>query len=212
MQNFYPDLPILTQASVILASASPRRRELLERLLPAEHFQILAADIDESIHLNEDPSTYVGRLAQEKAAKSASLAQMQNKVRSGQALLSIGADTSVVLDGKIYGKPSSPADAVQMLHELTGHTHQVMTSICIHLVQANGEVISKVQVATTDVEMQIASENEIAWYVATGEPLDKAGAYAIQGYGGVFIKAIKGDYYNVVGLPLVSLITMLRQL
>jgi septum formation protein len=184
----------------------------LERLLPAEHFQVLAADIDESIHPNEDPSTYVGRLAQEKAAKSASLAQMQNKVRPNQALLSIGADTSVVLNGKIYGKPSSPSNAVQMLLELTGHTHQVMTSICTHLVQANGEVISKVQVATTDVEMQVASENEVAWYVATGEPVDKAGAYAIQGYGGVFIKAIKGDYYNVVGLPLVPLITMLRQL
>lgn len=210
LKSVYPGLPFLTNAVVVLASASPRRRELLGRLLPPSQFQVLAADIDESVQAGETPNNYVRRMAIEKVAKGVAMAAGLRKPGSG--LLVIGADTSVVLANKIYGKPGTPEKAITMLGELGGRTHQVMSGVAVQLVGANGQVTSNSLVCTTEVEMRRATSAEIEWYVETGEPLDKAGAYAVQGFGGVLVAAVRGDYYNVVGLPLGPLVDLLRQL
>lgn len=210
LQELYPEVPILAKTNVILASGSPRRRELLARLLPPSSFTVLAADIDETVQPGEKPAAYVRRLALGKAAKGAELAAKVNT--STQDLLVIGADTSVVLGEKIYGKPGTPENATAMLTELAGQVHQVMSGVAIYLLQSDGQVKIDSLVCTTDVEMRLMSPAEIAWYVATGEPFDKAGAYAVQGFGGVLVAAVRGDYYNVVGLPLGPLVEMLRKL
>lgn len=208
LQEIYPEIRVFGNANIVLASASPRRRELLGRLLPANRFTVLAADIDESVLTNEKPFDYVRRLAIGKAAKGAEMAQTSSQ----QDLLVIGADTSVVLGDKIYGKPGTPENAAIMLAEIAGKTHQVMSGVAVHLVKSDGSVVTDSLVCTTDVEMRPMSRAEIDWYVATGEPFDKAGGYAVQGYGGVLVAAVRGDYYNVVGLPLGPLVEMLRKL
>jgi septum formation protein len=209
--NLYPGLPVLETAQVALASGSPRRRELLARLLPPDRFRVLSADIDESVLPGEASTDYVRRLALTKARVGARLWLASNPAPGPK--LVIAADTSVVLDEVIYGKPANPADAARMLAELAGRTHQVKTGFAVHLLGAASEPEQEESaVCTTDVELRSLSEAEINWYVATGEPLDKAGAYAVQGYGGTLVSAIRGDYYNVVGLPLVPLIELLRSL
>jgi len=181
---------------LILASTSPRRRELLAHLgLP---FEVVASRFDESLlsPVGLPPADYVTRLAQGKAAEVAA------RLAAPEAVI-IGADTTVVLDGDVLNKPTDPADAARMLRRLSGRTHEVYTGLCI----IHGEHV-QIAHAVTTVTFDALSDDTIAAYVATGEPLDKAGAYGIQGQGLGFIPRIDGDYYTVVGLPL----TLLRGL
>ncbi|MFT7338858.1 MAG: septum formation protein [Marinobacter maritimus] len=171
---------------IILASASPRRSELLEQI--GVRFTIQPADIDETPRIAEMPGDYVERLAREKAlAVACSFADTQV----------LGSDTSVVLDGEILGKPSDHREARAMLGRLSGSTHQVMTAIAL---AQNGVCTSCL--VTTEVTFRTLQSEEIAAYVATEEPMDKAGSYGIQGLGGIFVKELKGSYSAVVGLPL----------
>ena len=174
---------------LVLASSSPRRRELLAEL--GVEFEVEAAEIDESAMVGEHPITYTQRLAHHKA-----LAVFKRREASAD-LIVLGADTIVVLDEHLLGKPANVADAARMLRLLSGRTHQVMTGIAL---MVPGNTVTAVE--TTNVTFRILSEAEIAEYIATGEPMDKAGAYAIQGLGGAFVEKVDGDYSNVVGLPL----------
>lgn len=178
---------------LILASASPRRRELLTQA--GIVFEVDPAHIDESRHEGEGPGEYVQRLALEKAR--ATFAR-----HKGDTVL--GADTTVVLGGDIMNKPADAADAVRMLTALSGRTHQVLTGIAV--VSAGAEAV---HLETTDVTFGEASAEEIAAYVASGDPLDKAGAYGIQGYAARWIPRIEGDYFNVVGLPIAATVRLL---
>jgi septum formation protein len=179
---------------LILASASPRRHELLGTLgLP---FEVIAGHFDEEqvSTTGLTPSDYVLQLAAGKAADVASRTD-------GDALI-IGADTTVVLDGDFLNKPRDADDARRMLRRLSGRTHQVYTGLCV-LSVTDGTVSGRLSDhAVTDVTFDDISDETIAHYVATGEPLDKAGAYGIQGKALTFIPGIQGDYFNVVGLPL----------
>jgi septum formation protein len=205
----FPGLPALEKAAVALASGSPRRRELLARLLPDSNFKIIAADLDESRLTGEAPVDYVRRLALSKAQVGGEM-WLALDPTPGYKLV-IAADTSVVLGDTIYGKPAQPARAAAMLAELAGKTHLVMTGFAARLLSPQGTLLKEdAAICTTEVEIRPLTRAEIDWYVATGEPLDKAGAYAIQGFGGNLVNALRGDYYNVVGLPLVPLIGLLR--
>jgi len=178
--------PALTGGVLILASGSPRRRQLLEMLgLP---FRAVAPDVDESLLPWEQPEAYVTRLARDKARVVAAR-------EHGTPVL--GADTTVVLRGRLFGKPADPAEAADMLRRLQGRKHQVMTAVAVAL---DGRVEHALDV--TDVTFRRLSDEQIADYVATGEPLDKAGAYAIQGKGAALVEGIRGDFFGVMGLPL----------
>jgi septum formation protein len=211
-------------ARLILASASPRRRELLTQA--GFTFAVRAADIDESVRLGEDPVEYVTRLAREKAqavfdvltaGSSASIHPTPPNARDvghpedrESAIIVLGADTTVVLDGaspagEILGKPVDKADAVRMLRGLSGRTHRVITGVAV--VSAGGV---KAAAEETAVWFRELSDAEIAGYVETGEPMDKAGAYGIQGRAGKWIPRIEGCFFNVVGLPLARVSAMLE--
>lgn len=181
---------------IILASQSPRRRELLARLVP--QFDICPADVDESLSPDCTPKENVQRLAQRKARAVSE--------QAGRNALVIAADTIVVCDDVILGKPEDESDAVRMLRMLSGRTHQVMTAVCVKTADRECS-----EVSVTDVTFRTLHHGEAEVYAASGEPLDKAGAYGIQGAGGVFISGICGDYYGVMGLPLCLLSEMLRQ-
>jgi septum formation protein len=207
----FPGLTVLEKAKVALASGSPRRRELLTRLLPDANFAIIAADLDESRLPGENPLTYVRRLALSKAAVGMDKWALSDLAPVPAYRLVIAADTSVVLGDTVYGKPGDSDQAAIMLEELAGKTHQVITGFAARLKTAQGDLLKEaVATCTTEVEIRALTRAEIDWYVATGEPLDKAGAYAIQGFGGNLVNALRGDYYNVVGLPLVPLISLLK--
>ena len=179
---------------VILASQSPRRQELLQRLVPS--FSVQPADIDESMNPEMTPEQAVCDLARRKA---------QAIAQSHPQSLVIAADTIVVCD-TIFGKPEDEADAARMLRALSGRAHQVMTAVSV---AGDGRELTDVSV--TDVHFRPMSETEIADYIATGEPMDKAGAYGIQGFGSLFIERIEGDYYGVMGLPVCMLYEMLKE-
>jgi septum formation protein len=180
---------------LVLASASPRRQELLRNAgIP---YEVQPAHINEDPLLGEPAKECAERLAREKALAIA-------KKRPNDPVL--GADTVVVIDNQILNKPIDPADATRMLRLLSGRTHQVITGVCV---VANGR--SLVDSEITSVQMSEIPENEITNYVATGEPMDKAGAYAIQGRASRWIPRIEGDYSNVVGLPIALVYQMLRQ-
>jgi len=181
---------------VVLASASPRRHELLD-LVGISH-DVDPADIDESMHGAELPPAHVERLAREKALRVAS--------RQSGALV-IAADTVVVLDSQIMGKPRTEADAVSMLTALSGATHTVVTGMACAF---NGDLVSSVDVVS--VTFRTLSQDEIKEYVATGEPMDKAGSYGIQGYGATIVRRIDGDYFAVMGLSLVRLVEVMQRL
>ncbi|NMT65167.1 Maf family protein [Marinobacter orientalis] len=172
--------------TIVLASASPRRAELLRQI--GLSFRVCPADIDETPGSGESALHYVERLAREKAL-AAKLAE--------PGAIVIGSDTSVVLAGRILGKPRNRQHAMGMLRELSGATHQVMTAVAIASVND-----CEARVAVTDVRFRPLSGEEIAAYVATGEPMDKAGGYGIQGRGGIFVEELRGSYSAVVGLPL----------
>lgn len=180
---------------LILASASPRRAELLTQIGLA--FETCPADIDETPQPGEGPLAYVERLAREKAQAIAA---------SSPDALVLGSDTTVVLDGEILAKPESADHAAAMLARLSGATHQVMTGVAL---ARGGECLARVSV--TDVTFRSLASEEIQAYVASGEPMDKAGGYGIQGLGGIFVSELKGSYSAVVGLPLQETAELLAQ-
>lgn len=184
---------------LILASASPRRRELLTRA--GYTFEVSPADIPEDPLPGEDPVAYVTRLAREKAETV--FQHIAEQEAAGVAVL--GADTTVTVDGEILAKPEDAADAARMLRLLSGRTHRVVTGVAV-VTRDRTEVAAEV----TAVKFVTLSEQEIAEYVATGEPMDKAGAYGIQGRAAKWIPRIEGCYFNVVGLPLALTAAMLE--
>ena len=192
------------KSKLILASSSPRRAEVLRNA--GFEFEIIPAHIDESLRPNESATDYVRRLAEEKVR---AVARQRAKNAADDSAFIIGADTVVVIGDEILGKPSSPANAREMLRRLSGNVHNVHTGLLI--LRGNGAA-SLTAVETTRVTFAALSEQEIDDYIATGEPFDKAGAYAIQGRGGKFASRIEGCYFNVMGLPLARLYAILREL
>lgn len=185
---------------LVLASASPRRRELLAQA--GFTFTVAPASIPEDLRPGENPLAYVSRLAREKAESV--YARLASK---DDATVVLGADTTVVApNGEVLGKPVDAADAARMLRLLAGATHQVMTGVAV--VSASG---TEIAAEVTHVSVLTLSDEEIAAYIATGEPMDKAGAYAIQGYAARWIPRIHGCYFNVVGLPLALVSGMLER-
>lgn len=187
---------------LILASASPRRRELLAQA--GLNFTAEAAELNEERLPDEAAASYVQRLAVEKA--QAIWARHRELDTPDDPLIVLGADTAVVSEGNVLGKPSNAADARRMLHLLSGRTHAVLTGLAA---LSRKRTISDVEI--TQVTFNVLNEREIAHYIATGEPLDKAGAYAIQGYAARWIPRIEGCYFNVVGLPIARTITLLAE-
>jgi septum formation protein len=181
---------------IILASKSPRRAEILRAV--GWDFETSPANIDETLLDSEDAITYVKRLAREKAEYIAG---------ADPGKLVLGADTVVVVDGEIMGQPSDDQDAQRMLKMLSGKWHEVVTGVA--LLRGDEAIVDHER---TRVRFAELSDDEVEWYVSTGEPHDKAGAYAIQGVGGIFIKEIEGDYFNIVGLPVRLVYEMLRKM
>ena len=180
---------------IILASSSPRRRELL-RLIGIPH-EVRPADLDETMRAGESAHVYAERLAREKAEAIAA---------TGESAVVIGADTVVVVDGRVLGKPVNEQQAAAMLESLGGRTHTVITAVAVN---AGGTTSSSVEEVL--VTFRPLTLDEIESYVATGEPMDKAGAYGIQGYGATIVERIEGDYFAVMGLPLVRLVRILAE-
>lgn len=183
---------------LVLASTSPRRRQLLAMV--GARFEVEVPDADEREYCLEDPERLVMALARAKAESVAS--------RRPRDLV-VGADTVVVLDGRILGKPADGREAREMLEALSGRTHEVWTGVA--LVRREPEAC-RVEAERTEVTFRSLDPDEVDRYVALGEGMDKAGAYAVQGVGGLFVERIEGCYFNVVGLPLARLHTMLRRL
>jgi len=183
------------QPNIILASASPRRRELLD--LVGIPYTVVPADIDESMRGAELPAVHVERLAREKALAIAT--------RHPDSLV-IAADTIVVIDGRIMGKPRTEEEAAEMLAVLSGITHTVVTGMACAL---NGRLESSVD--DVSVTFRTLSAQEIQEYVETGEPMDKAGSYGIQGFGATIVRRIDGDYFAVMGLSLVRLVELMQR-
>lgn len=191
---------------MILASQSPRRRELLAQA--GFDLEVRPADIDEARLPGESPVGLVVRLAREKAASA--LAALDHVPDDG---LLVAADTIVWMGDEALGKPADARDAAAMLRELSGRTHHVSTGVCALMLAEDGSVAAERSfVETTHVSFWPLTEAEIAAYVATGEPLDKAGAYGIQGAGRMLVSGIEGDYPNVVGLPVARLVRELGAL
>ena len=183
---------------LILASASPRRAELLRAA--GYEFEIFPVDVDETVREGEPPAAYVRRLAADKSARAQrndGPPQGRHYVQDGDAApIILGADTTVVVDGEILGKPRDDRDAAAMLRRLSGRRHEVLTGLSLRR-----GAIERGCVETTAVHFVALTPDDIAWYVASGEGRDKAGAYAIQGLASRFIPRIEGSYSNVVGLP-----------
>jgi septum formation protein len=177
---------------IVLASGSPRRRELLTML--GLRFDVEVPDVDESRHPDEEPAPYVERVARLKAGAAA-----------GSGRLVIAADTAVVFDGHVLGKPAHPAEARAMLAALAGETHAVYTGVAV---AADGVMSSTVERSL--VRLLPLTDEEVAGYVSTGEPMDKAGAYALQGLGSVFVESVEGSPTNVIGFPMHVVARLLR--
>ncbi|MFL6299116.1 MAG: Maf family protein [Terriglobales bacterium] len=185
--------------AIILASASPRRAELLRSA--AIPFTVDVANIAEDLHRGEKPAEHAERLAREKA-------EVVAKRNPGKLVL--GADTIVVVDDEILGKPRDAADAARMLRMLSGRPHEVITAVCVARLAASNQQLATCSEQTKVFFQEIAAD-EIETYVATREPMDKAGAYAIQGIASRWINKIEGDYANVVGLPVALVWKMLQK-
>ena len=172
---------------LVLASGSPRRKEVLEAL--RLDFEVRPADVDETRLPGEAPAAYVERVARAKAEAVA-----------GKELIVIAADTTVVHEGKVLGKPGHPEEARAMLRRLQGDVHEVFTGVAVGSWDGGARIRALVDV--TEVEFLSMTDEEIADYVDTGEPMDKAGAYALQGFGGTFVKRVDGSPFTVIGLPI----------
>ena len=188
---------MITLPKIILASASPRRAEILR--IANWPFETLPVNIDETRHQGEPAATYVERLAREKAETAAARTSLFDVV---------GADTTVAIDGHILEKPTDRDDAARMLRLLSDRWHEVLTGVAI-VKRETSDI--KVARQRTEVKFAAMSDQEIEMYVATGEPMDKAGAYAIQGVGARYIEEIRGEYFNVMGLPLRLLYELLTK-
>lgn len=193
---------------LILASASPRRRELLAQA--GYTFDVEAADVDESVRAGEAAGAYVQRLAEEKAravfARYVDPTRDDGAVTNGApCLVVLGADTTVVCDGEILAKPADADDAKRMLRRLSGRMHEVLTGVAVttHVGTTSG-------VETTEVTFSDIPEAELRLYCSTAEPMDKAGAYGIQGYAARWIPRIDGDYFNVMGLPIARVVRIIE--
>ncbi|WP_339718602.1 Maf family protein [Marinomonas primoryensis] len=189
---------------LVLASASPRRKELLSLLV--KEFEVLPADIDETPMYQENAEDYVVRMAIEKA--SAAALKYRQQADFDMSATFIASDTSVVIDGRILGKPASLEDSLSMLRLLSGRSHKVITSLCFSNLQRE-HIATKLVVS--DVLFREISNVEIEQYWKTGEPQDKAGSYAVQGLGAIFVRSISGSYSAVVGLPLYETAQLLAQ-
>ena len=185
----------MTPITVILASASPRRRELLT-LIGIAH-TVTPADVDESIHPDEAPAVYAERLARAKASAIS--------VPDASAV-TIGSDTIVVIDDRVLGKPRDRRDAAAMLRTLSGRTHTVYTAVAV---RRGDRLVSGVEHVA--VSFRALADAQIESYIDTGEPMDKAGAYGIQGYGATIVERIDGDYFAVMGMPLGRLVDLMAQ-
>jgi nucleoside triphosphate pyrophosphatase len=194
---------------LILASASPRRAELLRAA--GFTFDIVATDVDERVRDGESPAAYVRRLAAEKSATAqARMSGGADALRTpdaADAVVILGADTAVVVDDEILGKPRDDDDAARMLRRLSGRTHIVLTGISLR-----AGAIEHGRVSRTTVQMNALTAADLAWYVGSGEGRDKAGAYAIQGLASRFVLRIDGSYANVVGLPVACVQELLREM
>jgi nucleoside triphosphate pyrophosphatase len=184
----------VSDCRVVLASASPRRRELLN-LIGIAH-EVRPANIDETMRPREAPRRYAERLAREKASAVA---------KRDPDLITIGADTVVVINRKVLGKPADASDAARMLRMLSGREHTVITAVAVSRGRKLRSGIEEV-----GVKFRRLRDDEIDAYIAMGEPMDKAGAYGIQGYGATIVERIEGDYFAVMGLPLVRLVGLMR--
>ena len=184
----------MSSCRVVLASASPRRRDLLN-LIGIDH-EARPANLDESIRPRETPRRHAERLARDKASAIA---------ERDPDLITIAADTIVVINRKVLGKPVDKADAARMLAMLSGREHTVITAVAVSRGRKLRSAIEEVK-----VKFRRLREDEIDAYIATGEPMDKAGAYGIQGYGATIVERVEGDYFAVMGLPLVRLIGLMR--
>lgn len=184
---------------LILASRSPRRAEILRSV--GWPFEVIVAGVDETPRQDEAPNDYVRRLS---VAKAEAVAATLNEG------LVLGADTTVVIDNQILGQPIDDDDARRMLKMLSGRWHEVLTAVAV--IRANKESDPLVGVETTRVRFAELSDSEIEWYVSSGEPLDKAGAYGIQEKAALFIEQIQGDYFNVMGLPIRLVYKLARQI
>jgi septum formation protein len=194
---------------LILASGSPRRRELLAQA--GFVFEVEAADVDESLLPGEPADVYVKRLAEEKAR--AVLGRYVDPTHDCETVMNgvpgfvvLGADTTVVCDGEILAKPEDASDALRMLRKLSGRTHEVLTGVAV---ASRAGVVSAVE--TTLVTFSAIPEAELDFYCATREPMDKAGAYGIQGYAARWIPRIEGDYFNVMGLPIARVVGLIEE-
>ncbi len=199
---------------LILASASPRRAELLTAA--GYFFEVRPVDIDERVREGERPRAYVERLATEKTARAfdvvaewttATVGRSSSAAHGAPEVVVLGADTAVVVDDTILGKPRDVEHGARMLRQLSGRTHQVMTGV-----SARSATSTVVLVEVTEVTFGQLTEDQIAWYVESGEGRDKAGGYAIQGLGARFVPKIVGSYSNVVGLPIAAVDGLLRRL
>ena len=184
--------------TIILASSSPRRAQLLETI--GVEYELAPSQVQERMHAGEAPPDYITRLARAKVIAVA---------RKRESGLVIGADTIVVLDGRVLGKPEDEQDAERMLRQLSGRWHAVMTGVALY------DIASRREVADYDktlVRFAQLTDKEIEWYLKSGEPMDKAGSYGIQGLGSLFVEEIAGNYFNVVGLPIPLVYRLARRL
>ena len=185
------------RVKLLLASTSPRRRELLEAL--GLQFEMVAPEVDELRLPEEEPYDFVERIARAKAAATAQ-----------PGAVAVGADTTVVIEGRVLGKPAHPDEARSMLRRLSGQTHDVLTGVAVALMDPDLQIVSAVE--STLVRLLDLTDDEISEYVATGEPMDKAGAYALGGIGALFVSGVEGSPSSVRGLPLHTLARLFRAL
>lgn len=188
-------MPETSPPPIVLASQSPRRAELISRL--GLRFDVLPADIDESYQAGETPPAHAERLAREKAEVIAA---------THPHALVVGSDTIVVIDGDVLGKPRDPAHAVEMLMRLSGRDHEVCTGVAVAMDGRVESGLERVRVRFRTLDRRAAEA-----YVATGEPMDKAGSYGIQGFGSAIVEGIEGDYFAVMGLPVVRMLGLIER-
>lgn len=188
---------------IILASKSPRRKELLSMI--TNNFEVIVSNVEERVNYELVPSEIVKELALQKAEKV-----FEDTKNLGDRIV-IGSDTMVVKDNKIYGKPKNHDDAMSMLKELKNAKHEVNTGLAI-IAEKNGKLTQITDVSIASVYFSDITDEELEDWIATGEPFDKAGGYAVQGKFGVFIEKIEGDYYTVVGLPIRKVYTAIKEI